>query len=186
MECGANAGRVEQRIGRRRGGADGPGGPRQPNGRIGPAPSAYCGVVGIKPTFGRISRAGVLPVAWSLDHVGVIAWSVTDVGLVLQVAAGYDKRDPGSARWNARDFLQALDRAVEQKPRPPRLGLVRDFFDRSDPEVRDRVTQSIRRFEDAGAQVRELSLPDSFSNILAAHRVIMQSEAAAVHAHSLT
>src|SRR6266511_5144302 len=96
-------------------------------------PAAYCGVYGLKPTFGRVSRYGVFPLSWSLDHVGPLARTVTDVALVLQVLAGHDPHDPASSRAPVPDYLQA----VQHADHPPRLGLVRPFYlERADPELR--------------------------------------------------
>lgn len=142
-------------------------------------PAAYCGVFGLKPTYGRVSRYGVFPVSWCLDHVGPLARTVTDIALVLQVLAGHDPLDPASSHAPVPDYLQAVQRAE----RPPRLGLVRQFFlERADPEMRAHTEEVAERLARAGAGVEEVKLPDSFSALHAAHRIIMQVEAAAVHA----
>lgn len=148
-------------------------------------PASYCGIVGLKPTFGRISRAGVVPLSWSLDHVGVLARTVADAGLVLQATAGHDKADPGSARAQARDFLRALDRALTEKPSAPRLGLFRDLLEHAEPAVRDHVAGVADQIRAAGGQIHNLPLPDAFPNIIAAHRLIMQPELTAVHSQNL-
>jgi aspartyl-tRNA(Asn)/glutamyl-tRNA(Gln) amidotransferase subunit A len=142
-------------------------------------PAAYCGVYGLKPTFGRVSRYGVFPLSWSLDHVGPLARTVTDIALVLQILAGHDPHDPASSRAPVPDYLRAVQRADH----PPRLGLVRQFYlDRADPEVRAHTEAVADRLARAGASVEEVKLPESSSAVLAAHRVIMQVETAAVHA----
>jgi aspartyl-tRNA(Asn)/glutamyl-tRNA(Gln) amidotransferase subunit A len=142
-------------------------------------PAAYCGVYGLKPTFGRVSRYGVFPLSWSLDHVGPLARSVTDVALVLQVLAGHDPHDPASSRAPVPDYLQAVQHADD----PPRLGLVRQFYlERADPELRAHTEAVADRLGRAGASVEEVKLPESSSAVLAAHRIIMQVETAAVHA----
>ncbi len=138
-------------------------------------PAAYNGVVGFKPTFGRVSKRGVLPLAWSLDHVGVLARSVADCALFLAVTAGYDPLDPSSAERPAPPFH------AEREPAPPRLGLVRDGLERAVPRVRSHVEEVARRFEAAGASVRPVQLEEDLDLILAAHHLIMQTEAAAVH-----
>src|SRR5206468_3603150 len=97
-------------------------------------PAAFCGVVGLKPTYGRISRRGVLPLAWSLDHVGVLARSVADSALVLGVLAGPDPADPGSLAAPP----PAVDAVVGGVPeRAPRLGLVgAPLTERATPDMR--------------------------------------------------
>jgi aspartyl-tRNA(Asn)/glutamyl-tRNA(Gln) amidotransferase subunit A len=142
-------------------------------------PAAYCGVYGLKPTFGRVSRYGVFPLSWSLDHVGPLARTVTDIALALQVLSGYDPYDPASSHAPVPDYLQAVQRA----DRPPRLGLVRQFYlERADPELRAHTEAVADRLARAGAPVEEVKLPESFRAVLAAHRMIMQVETAAVHA----
>jgi aspartyl-tRNA(Asn)/glutamyl-tRNA(Gln) amidotransferase subunit A len=142
-------------------------------------PAAYCGVFGLKPTHGRVSNYGVFPVSWCLDHMGPLARTVTDVALTLQVLAGHDPLDPSTSRAPVPDYLQAL----QQADRPPRIGLVRQFYlERADPELRSHVEGVAEQLARAGAAVEEVKLPDSFDAVLAAHRVIMHVEAAAVHA----
>ena len=95
-------------------------------------PAAYNGVVGFKPTFGRVSKRGVLPLAWSLDHVGLLARSVADCGLVLAAIAGHDPADPHSVETQP-PF--ALDSAPGSDP--PRLGLVREALHAATPRLRE-------------------------------------------------
>lgn len=144
-------------------------------------PAAYCGVVGFKPTFGRISRHGVLPLSWSLDHVGIIVRTVEDAGLVYQAIAGADARDPASLRLPVSDVVAAL----QHLPAPPRLGLVVDFVERAEPEVRAHLEAVASRWERAGVEVRRVQLPFPMDTVLATHQVVMQSEAAAVHSANL-
>ncbi len=136
-------------------------------------PAAYCGVVGFKPTFGLISRRNVFPLAWSFDHVGVICRSVEDAALALTVLAGHDPADPYSSQRSTDLDLSA--------PEPPRLGLVTDFLDRAEPEVRDHVQHAARKLESAGAELVELRLPMDFDVVSAVHDVIMHVETAAIH-----
>lgn len=142
-------------------------------------PSAYNGVVGLKPTYGRISRHGVFPLAWSLDTVGVIARRVEDCALLLGVLAGHDPRDPGSARAPVPDYLRQME---EGQAQAPRLGLVRGwFYEQATPEVRDHTEEVARRLHASGAQVQAVELPPSFEAALPAHRVLMRAEGASVH-----
>jgi len=144
-------------------------------------PAAYCGVIGFKPTFGRISRRNVFPLAWSFDTVGLICRSVEDAALTLGVLAGDDPADPASASEPVQDYLAAC-RAPRQAPR---LGVVRDYFDRAQPEVRDHVQAAAGQFERAGAQLVELSLPMPFELVGAIHDLVLHVEAAAVHSQLL-
>lgn len=140
-------------------------------------PAAYCGVVGFKPSFGRISRRNVLPFAWSLDTIGVLARSVRDAALLLQGLAGYDPRDAGSADHPLEDYRAAAD-----QPRAPRLGLVRGIVERSEPDVRQHVEATAEKLERAGAEVREVRFPGDLDLALGCHYTIMVGEAAEVHA----
>jgi len=142
------------------------------------APASFCGTVGLKPTYGRVSRAGALPLAWSLDHAGPLARSVADCALVLQAIAGFDSRDPGSSSEPVPDFAADLDRGVGGL----RLGIPREyFFDIVEPEVRRLFDLAIAALEGLGAQVEEVSLPH-VEHAQVAGNVIMSSEAAAWHA----
>lgn len=141
-------------------------------------PAAYCGVVALKPTFGRISRYGLLPVSWTCDHPGIIVRSVSDAALVLQALARHDARDPFSAPQRPEDFIGA----VREGGSPPRLGLLRDLLERADPPVRQAAEMAAERLRQAGAEVREVRLPVPMDLLLAVHFVILTSEGGAVHA----
>ena len=138
-------------------------------------PAAFNGVVGLKPTYGRISKRGVFPLAWSLDHVGVLTRSVEDCGLFLSAVAGYDPLDPGSADQP----LPSIDLSAE--PAPPRLGLAREALQHATPRLREHIMRVAAKFETAGARVEEVSLGEPLDLIIAVHHVIMQTETAAAH-----
>src|SRR5690606_38146129 len=87
-------------------------------------PAAYCGVVGMKATYGRVSKYGVFPLAWSLDHIGPLTRSVKDAAVSLQAMAGYDPRDPSSASVPVPDFSAQL----RQDLRGVKLGLPTDYY----------------------------------------------------------
>lgn len=140
-------------------------------------PAAFCGIVGLKPTFGRISRRNVLPFAWSFDTMGVMARSVRDAALLLQTLAGYDPRDDGSVDEPVGDYRAAAD-----QPRPPRLGLVREYVERSQPAVRAHVLAAAERLRKAGATVEEVVFPGDLDLALACHHVIQSCEASELHA----
>src|SRR5438874_3052305 len=142
------------------------------------APASFCGTVGLKPTYGRVSRFGALPLAWSLDHVGPLARSVADCAVVLQAIAGHDRRDPGSAAEVVPNFSDGLDTGVKGV----RVGLPREyFFEIVEPEVDRLVRDAVGTLRDLGASVEEVSLPH-VSHAQVAGNVIMSSEAAAWHA----
>ncbi|MDE3077661.1 MAG: amidase, partial [Chloroflexota bacterium] len=143
-------------------------------------PAAYCGVVGFKPTFGRISRRGIFPLGWTLDHVGVICRSVEDAALTVSCMAGHDRQDPFSAPDAPEDLLAAVHAGTD---RPPVLGLVHECLERAQPEVRSHVEAMARRLAGTGAEVREVSLPSGLDTALAAQHIIMRCEVAEIHAH---
>lgn len=140
-------------------------------------PAAYNGVVGFKPTYGRISKRGVFPLAWSLDHVGVLARSVEDCELFLSAVAGHDPADPTSALQP----LPVIEAQADGEPAAPRLGLLREALQLATPRLREHVTELAARFEAAGARIVELSFGEPLDLILAVHHVIMQTEVAAAH-----
>jgi aspartyl-tRNA(Asn)/glutamyl-tRNA(Gln) amidotransferase subunit A len=119
-------------------------------------PASLCGIVGLKPTYGRVSRAGVLPLAWSLDHVGPMTRTVTDAALLLQALAGRDPADPSTADVPVPDYRAALSGGV----RGLRLGMPKTaFFDKLDAEVRSAVLAAAQALEGLGVGVEEIPLP---------------------------
>jgi aspartyl-tRNA(Asn)/glutamyl-tRNA(Gln) amidotransferase subunit A len=119
-------------------------------------PAGLSGVVGLKGTYGRVPRAGVMPHTWSLDHVGPLTRRVEDAALVLGVIAGHDPSDVGSADVPVGDYVSGLERGVQGM----RIGLPREhFWDRMETRVEPVVRQAIRDLETAGAQVDEVSIP---------------------------
>jgi aspartyl-tRNA(Asn)/glutamyl-tRNA(Gln) amidotransferase subunit A len=144
-------------------------------------PAALCGTVGMKPTFGRVSKSGVFPLSWSLDHVGPITRTVEDNALMLNVLAGHDPEDHYSVDWPAEDFARDLRRGL----RGAAIGLPRSFyFDHVDEEVGARVREAVEVFRSLGAQVREVEIPN-LVDTLHAHRLILGAEAYAVHEERL-
>jgi aspartyl-tRNA(Asn)/glutamyl-tRNA(Gln) amidotransferase subunit A len=146
-------------------------------------PAAWCGLAGIKPTYGRISRRGVFPLSWTLDHCGPLARSVEDTAIALQVMAGHDPRDPASADVSVPDFRAALDRGVVGL----HIGVPRAFFATAKmvtPEVLAAIDRTAQSLRDAGATVEDVALPD-YAIFAAAGRVIMLSEAFAIHRNDM-
>jgi aspartyl-tRNA(Asn)/glutamyl-tRNA(Gln) amidotransferase subunit A len=118
-------------------------------------PSSLCGLTGIKPTYGRVSRAGALPLAWSLDHVGPMCRSAADCALMLGAMAGYDPRDPSSSVLPVPDYVAALRGEIKGL----RVGLLRQFFlETADAAPRQAVEQAARALEGLGASIREVRL----------------------------
>jgi aspartyl-tRNA(Asn)/glutamyl-tRNA(Gln) amidotransferase subunit A len=119
-------------------------------------PAGLSGVVGLKATYGRVSRAGVMPHTWSLDHPGPLTRRVEDAALVLGVIAGYDPRDVASADVPVGDYANGLDKGVHGMC----IGLPREhFWDRMDGRVETLVRQAVRDLERAGVEVKEVSIP---------------------------
>jgi len=121
-------------------------------------PASFCGVVGIKPTYGRVSRYGLVAFASSLDQVGTLGATVEDAALLLQVIAGHDPRDATSAIHAVPDFLGGIDEGVEGL----RVGVPNEYFaDALDPEVRRCCEDALDRLRGAGAKVIDVSLPNT-------------------------
>lgn len=140
-------------------------------------PAMACGIVGLKPTFGRVSRRGTWPLSWSLDHMGPMARTVEDLALALEVIAGPDPEDPWCAPAPAESFTRDLERGV----RGLRVGVPRRvFFDDLAPDVGRAVEQSIALFGRLGADVRDVDLPHLEQAYTACHTTIAV-EASALH-----
>jgi aspartyl-tRNA(Asn)/glutamyl-tRNA(Gln) amidotransferase subunit A len=140
-------------------------------------PASLCGLTGLKPTYGRVSRAGVLPLSWSLDHVGPMCRSARDCALMLGAIAGYDPRDPTASVLPVPDYAAALTGQVKGL----RVGLLRAFFlESAAPEVRAAVEVALRALEDMGAVVSEVAL-DSASMAAGVSSAVLASEAYAYH-----
>jgi aspartyl-tRNA(Asn)/glutamyl-tRNA(Gln) amidotransferase subunit A len=120
-------------------------------------PAALCGIIGLKPTYGLISRVGVIPFCWTLDHVGILALSVNDIATVLQVLAGYDARDSSSVDLPVPDYLSELETGI----RGQRVGVPRQFFfESADPEILEATQHAINIMRRLGARVTEIDMPD--------------------------
>ncbi len=144
-------------------------------------PASVCGTVGLKPTYGRVSRAGITSLCWSLDHAGPLTRTVRDAALALQAVAGFDARDPGSAREPVPDFTRDLDAGV----RGLTLGVPANyFFDDVDPEVEAAVREAIAVLEAQGAALREVEIPYA-AQMMAVEFGIVVPEASAYHQEML-
>lgn len=119
-------------------------------------PASLCGTVGIKPTFGRVSRAGIVPHSWSLDHAGPLSRSVKDSALVLDVLSGFDAADPSTVRVANNGFSKALGQNIKGM----RISVCRNyFFDSNEVQVNDSVELAIDFFRRSGAVVTEVHIP---------------------------
>jgi len=144
-------------------------------------PASLCGITGLKPTYGRVSRAGVLPLAWSMDHVGPMTRSAADCALMLGAMAGYDPADASTSVLPVPDYAAALTGDLKGL----RVGLLRGFFlEGATPEVRAAVEAAAATLTHAGAVVDELSL-EQMGLVPAASTAIVAAEALAYHAEFL-
>jgi aspartyl-tRNA(Asn)/glutamyl-tRNA(Gln) amidotransferase subunit A len=143
------------------------------------SPAALCGTSGIKPTYGRCSRAGVFPLAYTLDHTGPLAWTAEDSAMLLQQMAGYDPADPASARVSVPDFSAEIGQSVKGL----RIGVIRHFFEIDNPidtDTQRGIETSLDIFRSQGAIIRDITL-SPLRAYSAVNRVIINSEAAAIH-----
>jgi len=139
-------------------------------------PAAFCGTVGLKPTSGRVSRYGVMPLDFSLDHMGPLTRTARDAAVTLQAIAGFDPRDETSSRQPVADYLPPADASI----RGVRIGLPENFyFDRLDPDVNGAVRRKAQVAESLGAHVIPVRVPD-IGAINAVSRVILLAEASAL------
>jgi aspartyl-tRNA(Asn)/glutamyl-tRNA(Gln) amidotransferase subunit A len=146
-------------------------------------PATACGIVGLKPTYGLVSRRGVFPLSFTLDHVGPMTRTVADNALMLGVIAGHDPLDPGSASTACGHYLAGLELGV----RGMRVGFVRHFHKEdlpADPEVAAGLEEVAGTLRSQGADIRDIRLP-TLGEFGAVNRVILQSEAWAIHRHWL-
>jgi aspartyl-tRNA(Asn)/glutamyl-tRNA(Gln) amidotransferase subunit A len=145
-------------------------------------PAALCGVVGLKPTYGRVSTRGVLPLSWNLDHVGMLTHTVRDAGLLLQVLAGFDPHDPASVDRQTDDLLPAWDQDVGEW----RVALaVGEYVEASDPRVLALVHSAAGMFKENGAQIEKVEL-SWIADLAQANGRMTQADAAAFHRQRLT
>lgn len=121
-------------------------------------PAAFVGIAGLKPTYGRVPRTGIMPLSWTLDHAGPLTRSALDAALALQVIAGHDPKDPNSGNVEVPDYVAEIDRGV----RGLRIGVPTDwFFDFCDPEIAKATYEAVKELERAGAKISEFPLPSS-------------------------
>ncbi len=143
-------------------------------------PASLCGIVGLKPTYGRVSVRGVIPLSWNLDHAGPMTRAVRDAALLLQTIAGYDADDPYCADVAVDDYVSHIGDGVKGW----RIGLARGFFVECDPEVARAVEQAAAVLAHLGAHVAEVEI-EELRQASAQNGVVTTSDAAAFHRERL-
>ncbi len=144
-------------------------------------PAALCGIVGLKPTYGRISLRGVIPLSWNVDHAGPMARSVADIAILLQATASYDRLDPYSIPVRVQDYLAHLTDGV----RGWRIALAEgNYFDRTNPEVQDAVLVAGHLLDKLGAHTYQVEIPSMYQ-AAQANQLMVTSDAAAYHQERL-
>jgi aspartyl-tRNA(Asn)/glutamyl-tRNA(Gln) amidotransferase subunit A len=142
-------------------------------------PASYCGLVGLKPTYGLVSRRGVYPNSFTFDHAGPMAWTIEDCAILLQAIAGHDPADPGSADIALPDYRASLAGGIKGM----RIGVVRHFWEEDLPandEVRAAMAQSLRALRELGASIEDVRLRP-LQDYYDVKIVIAESELYAVH-----
>jgi len=140
-------------------------------------PAAYCGIAGLKPTYGLVSTRGVIPLSWSLDHVGPMTRSVADAGLLLQAIAGYDSEEITSVQMDAPNYTAAL----RARPTSVRIGVARDFFfEGLDPEIETATRQALAVLEKLTAGLTDVQISARTQEEL--RSTVRAAEAYAYHA----
>ena len=140
-------------------------------------PASFCGITGLKPTFGRISRYGVFPLGHTLDHVGHFALTVADVATILEVLAGPDPRDDSSAN----EAAPHVELSAEPRLKGVRVGVPRKYyFERLQPDVESAANAAVKTLASLGAEVKEIEIPD-IEEFTVIGRVILLAEATALH-----
>ncbi|HEU4479526.1 MAG TPA: amidase, partial [Pyrinomonadaceae bacterium] len=138
-------------------------------------PAAFCGIVGLKPTYGRVSTRGVFPLSMSLDHVGTLCRNVVDTALMLEAIAGYDKLDPTSVDVPVDSYTNAVKVKTE-----PRIGIVRrPFFEELDPEIESAMNEALKQLRDLSSDFIEVDLPSTPA-------LVQAPEVYALHAKSFS
>ncbi len=140
-------------------------------------PASFNGLTCIKSTYGLVSRRGVIPASWSLDHLGAFTHTVEDNATVLSAIAGYDPLDPASLEVNIPSYADSLGMLLEGKT----IGLPTSFFLAEDPRIMQAVEQAVKVLEELGFQVRKIDLPTCLAEANASLQIVMRSEAASYH-----
>ena len=141
-------------------------------------PASCCGLVGIKPTYGRVSRYGAMPLAYSFDHPGIVTRSVEDCALMLEVIAGHDPRDSTTTTLPVPRYRDTIENGIAGM----RIGVPQNYFyDYVEDEIGAVLEAAVAVFAAAGAEIVPVRMPESLATAVDAHRIIFQSEAASFH-----
>ena len=140
-------------------------------------PAALCGVVGFKPTYGRVSLRGILPLSWNLDHAGPIARKVEDAALMLQVMGGYDELDPSTVKTLPGDYSSHLRDTMKERKIALAVG---DYIEESDPEILEAVRKAAEILKEQGASIKEVNM-DFLREAAGANALMTQADGAAFH-----
>ncbi len=145
-------------------------------------PAYCCGLVGLQPTYGRVSRYGAMPLAFSLDHVGVLTRTVPDAALLLSLIAGHDDKDVASSRRQVPDYLAGLDGGIKGL----RIAVTETYFqDTVEDAVRDCLEKSLDVLQSCGAEIVRVTLPKSIELAARMGALIIAAEAGAIHSRWL-
>ena len=140
-------------------------------------PAALCGVVGLKPTYGRVSSYGVIPLSWNLDHVGPLTRTVRDAAYILSVIAGYDQHDPASINVPVDDYLARLEDGITGR----RVAVAKGgYIEAADNEVLMAENEATQVFKDLRAEIKEVDLP-WLEELALANSMMTQADGAAFH-----
>ena len=141
-------------------------------------PASHCNIVGLKPSYGLVSRYGVFPLSWSLDHAGPMTRTVMDCAIMLQTVAGYDSKDPSSARVSIPDYSEILDGNIKGL----RVGVPVELNENTPEPVSSLINNAIKTLSELGASIEEVSLPITGEYATVSGNIITWSEEAQVHA----
>ena len=141
-------------------------------------PASCCGLVGLKPTYGLVSRYGAMPLSFSLDHIGPLTRTVTDCALITQIISGQDENDPTSLKNNKNNYLEKIESGINGI----KIGVPLTYFiDHVDGEVLREMKKSLEVFMDLGAEVLEIDLPESFNISNEMANIITAVEGSSAH-----
>jgi aspartyl-tRNA(Asn)/glutamyl-tRNA(Gln) amidotransferase subunit A len=145
-------------------------------------PASLCGVVGLKPTYGRVSLRGIFPLSWNLDHAGPLAKSVQDAAILLQIIAGYDSLDPASVDNPTEDYKNGLDESIRSWKVAFAVG---DYVEDTDPCVTSAINEAAKVFESLGVVIKKVEM-DFLSELALSNGQMVQADAAACHRDRLS
>ena len=135
-------------------------------------PASFCGVVGLKPTYGRVSRYGLVAMASSLDQIGTFTKDVKDAAYLLEIISGFDKFDSTSSKENVPNYLESLNKGVKGL----KIGIPKEYFAKGiDADVEKNIKGAIKKYESLGAEIVEVSLPNT-EYALAVYYILMPAE----------